>query len=108
MVGEVKIKVVSEDIRDTDAHALYTSNTGEPIIRLQKGLRGNFRHICQLHEWVHAVINMAEIHLDTDLEECLCGAFAAATLRLLKDTVACNLQPCKICATISTDLEETQ
>lgn len=106
MVGEVEIKVVSEDIRDTDAHALYTLNTGEPIIRLQKGLRGNFRHICQLHEWAHAVIDMAEIQLEEDLEECLCGALAAATLRLLKDTVACNLQTCKTCATISTDEKE--
>lgn len=106
VVGEVEIEVVSEDIRDTEAQALYTVNSGEPVIRVQKGLRGNYRHFCQLHEWVHAVIDMAEIQLDSDLEERLCGAFASATLRLLKDTAAVNKQGCKVCATISSDTED--
>ena len=106
VVGEVDIKVVTcsdEDMADAEAEAMYTVASGEPIIKMKKGLRGNYRHICQLHEWSHAVIDMAEIHLDAETEERLVGAFASATLRLLKDVQTENkprLQLCESCATL--------
>ena len=106
VVGEVDIKIVTcsdEDMADAEAEAMYTVASGEPVIKMKKGLRGNYRHVCQLHEWSHAVIDMAEIHLDAETEERLVGAFASATLRLLKDVQAENkprLQLCESCATL--------
>lgn len=106
VVGEVEIQVVSEEIRDTGAQALYTTTSGEPVIRIQKGLRGNYRHFCQLHEFGHAVLDMSEITLGSEVEERVVGAFAAAILRLLKDTAAVNKQDCKVCATMATDSQK--
>jgi len=106
VVGEVEIVVIptdDADMADAEAEAMYTVASGEPVIKMRKGLRGNYRHLCQLHEWSHAVIDMAEIRLDAETEERLVGAFASATLRLLKDVQTENkprLQLCESCATL--------
>jgi hypothetical protein len=106
VVGEVDIQIVvcsDEDMADAEAEAMYTVASGEPIIKMKKGLRGNYRHLCQLHEWSHAVIDLAEIRLEAETEERLVGAFASAALRLLKDVQTENkprLQLCESCATL--------
>ncbi len=92
-IGEVNVEVVPTDdsvMQDAGAEAMYSASSGTPVIKMKKGLRGNYRHFCQLHEMGHAVIDMAEISLDAETEERLVGAFAAAILRLLKDTLALN------------------
>ena len=110
-IGEVDVEVIPTDdsaMQDAGAEAMYSSSSGKPVIRMKKGLRGNYRHFCQLHEFGHAVIDMAEITLDEETEERLVGAFAAATLRLLKDTLVVNgLQPKKKRVTLLSDSKET-
>ena len=68
-----------------DCHAIYTTASGTPEIRHQKGLRGDFKALAVLHEWGHAVLDMAELELSSEAEEVIVGAFARNALQLIKD-----------------------
>lgn len=85
-VDGIKIPVIATPPEQiVDRHAVYTTASGTPEIRHQKGLRGDFKALSILHEWGHAVLDMAEVELSLEVEEIITGAFARNALQLLKD-----------------------